>query len=82
MINLNQIAKTTCLRKKEILTIAESLKTMIKRLASIEVESTLKNRPIWRQIILDTYGFENYYIKISYDLPSKTTLVSNAIGLA
>ncbi|GIW64344.1 MAG: hypothetical protein KatS3mg092_0277 [Patescibacteria group bacterium] len=46
--------------KKGILAADESLKTMTKRLASIGVESTLENRQMWRQIMVETEGFENY----------------------
>jgi fructose-bisphosphate aldolase class I len=60
MNNLNQIAKQLVSEKKGILAADESLKTMTKRLASIGVESTLENRSMWRQIMVETEGFENY----------------------
>lgn len=60
MNNLNEIAKKLVAPKKGILAADESLKTMTKRLASIGVESTLENRQMWRQIMIETDGFENY----------------------
>lgn len=60
MNNLNEIAKKLVAPKKGILAADESLKTMTKRLASIGVESTLENRQMWRQIMIETGGFENY----------------------
>jgi len=60
MNNLNEIAKKLVAPKKGILAADESLKTMTKRLASIGVESTLENRQMWRQIMVETEGFENY----------------------
>ncbi len=60
MENLNDIAKKLVAPKKGILAADESLKTMTKRLASIGVESTLENRQMWRQIMVETEGFENY----------------------
>ncbi len=60
MKNLNEIAKKLVSPKKGILAADESLKTMTKRLASIGVESTLENRQMWRQIMVETKGFENY----------------------
>ncbi|GAB4218734.1 MAG: fructose-bisphosphate aldolase class I [Candidatus Microgenomates bacterium] len=60
MENLNEIAKKLVAPKKGILAADESLKTMTKRLASIGVESTLENRQMWRQIMVETEGLENY----------------------
>lgn len=58
--NLNKIAKTLVSPKKGILAADESLKTMTKRLESIGVESTLENRSMWRQIMVEAEGIENY----------------------
>lgn len=58
--HLNQIAKKLVAPKKGILAADESLKTMTKRLSSIGVESTLENRSMWRQIMVETNGIENY----------------------
>ncbi|MCX7955896.1 MAG: fructose-bisphosphate aldolase class I [Patescibacteria group bacterium] len=60
MIDLNQITKQLVAPKKGILAADESLKTMTKRLSSIGVESTLENRSMWRQIMVETEGIENY----------------------
>ncbi len=57
---LSDIAKQMVAPKKGILAADESLKTMTKRLASIGVESTLENRSMWRQIMIESKGFENY----------------------
>lgn len=46
--------------KKGILAADESLKTMAKRLDSIGVESTLENRSMWRQIMVESQEIENY----------------------
>ena len=58
--NLSTIARNLVAPKKGILAADESLKTMTKRLASIGVDSTLENRQLWRQIMVETSGFENY----------------------
>ncbi|MCX7881426.1 MAG: fructose-bisphosphate aldolase class I [Patescibacteria group bacterium] len=58
--NLFEIAKKMVAPKKGILAADESLKTMTKRLETIGVESTLENRSIWRQIMVEAEGVENY----------------------
>lgn len=58
--NLNEIAKKMVAPKKGILAADESLKTMTKRLDAIGVESTLENRSMWRQIMVEAEGIENY----------------------
>lgn len=58
--NLDQIAKKMVAPKKGILAADESLKTMTKRLDAIGVESTLENRSMWRQIMVEAEGIENY----------------------
>ena len=58
--NLHEIAKKLVAPKKGILAADESLKTMTKRLTSIGVESTLQTRSMWRQIMVETEGIENY----------------------
>ncbi|MFN4212956.1 MAG: class I fructose-bisphosphate aldolase [Microgenomates group bacterium] len=58
--NLSNIAKQLVAPKKGILAADESLKTMTKRLSAIGVESTLENRSMWRQIMVETDGIENY----------------------
>ncbi len=60
MNNLYLIAQQLVAPKKGILAADESLKTMTKRLASIGVGSTLENRQMWRQIMVETEGIENY----------------------
>ncbi|KKQ23715.1 MAG: Fructose-bisphosphate aldolase [Candidatus Roizmanbacteria bacterium GW2011_GWC2_37_13] len=57
---LAQTAKQMVAPKKGILAADESLNTMTKRLSSIGVESTLENRSMWRQIMVETEGIENY----------------------
>ncbi len=58
--NLHEIAKKLVAPKKGILAADESLKTMTKRLTSIGVESTVQTRSMWRQIMVETEGIENY----------------------
>lgn len=57
---LAENAKKMVAPKKGILAADESLKTMTKRLESIGVESTLENRSMWRQIMVEAQGMENY----------------------
>lgn len=58
--NLSNIAKQLVAPKKGILAADESLKTMTKRLSAIGVESTLENRSMWRQIMVESQGIEKY----------------------
>lgn len=60
MDTLNNVAKKMVAPKKGILAADESLKTMTKRLEAIGVESTLENRSMWRQIMVEAEGIENY----------------------
>lgn len=57
---LRQTAQKLVAPKKGILAADESLKTMTKRLSAIGVESTLENRSMWRQIMVESEGIENY----------------------
>jgi len=57
---LSEVAKKMVAPKKGILAADESLKTMTKRLEVIGVESTLENRSMWRQIMVESQGIENY----------------------
>lgn len=57
---LSEVAKKMVAPKKGILAADESLKTMAKRLESIGVESTLVNRSMWRQIMVESQGVENF----------------------
>lgn len=58
--NLSTIAKQLVAPKKGILAADESLKTMTKRLSSIGVDSTLENRSMWRQVMVESQGIENF----------------------
>ncbi|MCS7093130.1 MAG: fructose-bisphosphate aldolase class I [Patescibacteria group bacterium] len=60
MNQLQEIARKLIDDNKGILAADESLKTMTKRLAAVGVESTLENRSLWRQIMVETEGIENY----------------------
>lgn len=57
---LSETAKKMVAPKKGILAADESIKTMTKRLDAIGVESTLENRSMWRQIMVESEGIENY----------------------
>lgn len=58
--NLEKIARQLVEKKKGVLAADESIKTMTKRLESVGIESTLKNRCLWREIILKTQGIEKF----------------------
>lgn len=58
-INLSQIAKDLVAPKKGILAADESISTMKKRLDAIGVESTQKNRSLWREIMVTSDGIES-----------------------
>lgn len=58
--SLEKLAKKLVAKKKGILAADESIKTMTKRLLAVKVESTLKTRSLWREIILSTLNIERY----------------------
>lgn len=60
MKTLNIIAQQLVAPGKGILAADESTGTMTKRLDAIHVESTLKNRNKWREIMLTSTGVESY----------------------
>ncbi len=60
MSTIEQIARELVSSGKGILAADESVGTMGKRLASINVESTLHNRSLWREIMLTSEGVERY----------------------
>lgn len=60
MNNIEQVARELVSAGKGILAADESVGTMGKRLAAINVESTLSNRSLWREIMLTAEGVENY----------------------
>lgn len=60
MKNLHAVAQQLVVSGKGILAADESVGTMTKRLSSIEVESTLTNRSLWREILATSQGIEQY----------------------
>ncbi len=59
-MSLEEIAKKMCARGKGILAADESTGTMSKRLKSINVESTEKNRLIFRETLFSSQAMKNY----------------------
>ena len=59
-MTLEEIAKKMCAKGKGILAADESTGTMTKRLKSINVDSTEKNRLIFRETIFSSEAMKNY----------------------
>ncbi len=72
---LEKIARQLVEKRKGILAADESIKTMTKRLETVGIKSTLKNRCLWREIILKTQGIEKFFSGvILYDETLRTPM--------